>query len=75
MEERGVLALGRCAVLTIFLVVWMERNRRIFEKARDEEVDLLSDKVHFWDSLGHLGLLSLGIIFFHAISFDWNASL
>lgn len=51
-------------MLTIFLVVWMERNRRIFEKARDEEVDLLSDKVHFWDSLGHLGLLSLGIIFF-----------
>lgn len=43
--------LGQCAILAIFRVMWMERNRRIFEEARDEDMDLIWDKVRYWASV------------------------
>ena len=46
------MVLGRCVVLAVFWVVWMERNKRIFVQAGGEDVDKLWDRVCYWASLG-----------------------
>lgn len=46
------MVLRICAVLAVFWVVWMERNKRIFLEARGEDVDQLWDRVCYWASLG-----------------------
>jgi hypothetical protein len=43
--ERGMV-LGRCAVLAVFWVVWMEMKKIIFVEARCEDVDYLWERVH-----------------------------
>lgn len=43
---------GKCAVVAVFWVVGMERNKRNLVEARDEDVDQLWDRVRFWIRTG-----------------------
>lgn len=49
--RKNVMVLGGCAVLETFWVVWMEWNRRIFERATCEDVN------HLWNRLRYLASL------------------
>jgi hypothetical protein len=42
----------KCAVVAVFWVVGMERNKRNLVEARDEDVDQLWDRVRFWIRTG-----------------------
>jgi hypothetical protein len=48
---KKAMVLGRCVILATFWVNWMERNKMIFEDAREEELENLWDRVRFWASL------------------------
>lgn len=50
--EEMVMVCEKCSAMTIFWVVWMDRNVRIFERAVDEEVDHLWDRIRFGISFG-----------------------
>lgn len=49
-KKKG-LDLGKCAIVAVFWVIWMERNRRIFENLGGDDLDILWGRVRFWASL------------------------
>lgn len=54
MQRHGLrLVLGRCDLLAIFWVVWMERNTRVFDDVQGEEVEHLCEFI-FCHHYGHL---------------------
>lgn len=61
------LVLGRCAAVAIFWFVQMERNRRIFQGAWDEEVVLLCDEVHLGISIFRIQKLYFPISYDYAV--------
>lgn len=54
LREISGVVLGRCAVLAIFWVVWMERNRRDFIKCKGRGIGSYGRGFSFWH---HYGLL------------------
>ncbi|KAL5767736.1 hypothetical protein ACOSP7_014332 [Xanthoceras sorbifolium] len=42
--------LGYCGIFAILWVIWLERNRRIFEEAKEED-RFLSDKAYYLASI------------------------
>lgn len=67
------MVLGGRAMMAIIWVVWIERNTRIFDGARDEKIDHLRDKVSY------LALLSASVSpqfrysSLYAIALEWKA--
>lgn len=55
--------LGRCAMLAIIWVVWIKRNRWVFEDTRGEEIDNLWERLCFWASLWALVSSELRVCF------------
>lgn len=51
ISSYGVGRLRFASMLTIIWVVWMERNKWIFERARGEEIE------HLWDRVWNLAML------------------
>lgn len=70
-NKRGQV-LGRCAMMEIFWVLWMEGNKRVFDDVKGEEVEHLWLRVHF---LASLWASTSPIFKEHSVSLillDWN---
>ena len=64
-----------CGVLAVFWVLWLERNRRIFEDYEGLGVGFLWEKVRFWAALWVSTSEAFKDYSFSCILRDWRAAV
>lgn len=64
--------LWRCAFISVFWVIWLERNARIFE-GKEDFLDVCRDRVHFLASFWVSKLKAFQRIPLFIIKSDWKS--